>query len=98
MLPGLSEVSNIDNRVRRPTVCWHGELVVVFTSLLSLPPMLGYVVLGIDHLAIDIYTWVCIGLQGLRELMKKLELGLYLWHCLDDLIYKPLGIGLLDLS
>ena len=78
MLLGLSEVLNTDNRARRPTVHHHGELVTVFTSLLYLPPVLGYIVLGIDPLAVDIYTWICVELQSLKELVKRLELGLYL--------------------
>ena len=78
MLLDLFEVLNTDNRARRPTAHQHIELVVVFASLLDFPPVLGYIVLEIDHLAVDICTWACVDLPGLKELVEGLELSLYL--------------------
>ena len=106
LLLDLSEVLNTDNRARRPAVHQHGELVFVLTSLLGLLPLLGYIFPEVNHLAVDIYAWVCVDLQSLKELVERLELGLYLPdfggdECqnlvlrllLCDLICEPLGEG-----
>ena len=49
----------------------------MFASLLGLLPMPRYIVLEIDHFAIDLRTRVCVVLQGSKKLVERLELGLY---------------------
>ena len=67
LLLDLFEFLNANNLARGSTVHQPGGLVVVFASPLNFPPMLGYFVLEIDHLAVNIYAWTCVDLQSLKD-------------------------------